>query len=225
MNRQTVINENWVDRYLLGQLSATEEDAFEIYYMSCPETMAELETTEQLVSGFAQSRLGPVASQKPAGKAHEPQAVHSKPTNNITALAASMLAAVALAFGAFSQNELHNQRELLAETAVNIPIINLGATRGDSPARIIEIPARPVRIAFSVDIGIPESTNYKLQLESANGSVVWQADKLVPDAYDALTFSLPAGLLNAGEYKFVATPGTNSGNVVRIPLLVQLAQS
>lgn len=223
MNRQTVINENWVDRYLLGQLSATEEDAFEIYYMSCPDTLAELETTEQLVSGFAQSKLGPVSAGHSSEKYEE--SAKPKPANNITALAASMLAAIALAFGAFSQNELHNQRALLSESAVNIPIISLGATRGDSPARIIEIPARPVRIAFSVDIGIPESTNYTLRLESANGKTVWQADKLIPDAFDALTFSLPAGLLVAGEYKFVAIPGSETGNTVRIPLLVQLAQS
>ncbi len=221
MDRQYIIEQNIVDQYLMGQLSPSDVDRFEAYYLSCKETLEELETTEKLIKGFAKNTLAEASRGRAKSQALMAAAPVARPSRNWAAMAASLLAAAAIAFGAYTQSQLSDVRQMVASADINFPIISLGATRSVYSARTIEIPAKPVRIAFALDIGFPQSDNYEVVLKDAEGLVVWSATALHPDTLDSLTFSLPAGTLSAGKYEFIAAPVDNKEDPVRIGLVVE----
>ena len=213
MNRQSVVRDNLVDRYLLGQLDEHESAEFESYFLSCQETLDELETTERLIAGFGASSLGRATETSEAS--HERQ--RRRP--NLAAIAAALVAAVALGLYMQMRNELGQERARLMSADINIPVITLGATRGAGPARVVELPGQPVRTAFVVELGIgAPATDYSLRLVDEQDAAVWTASGLVPDEFDSVTFSLPPGLLDDGRYRLLVSGGDAS---LTLPLEVR----
>ncbi len=223
MNRQDVIDGNIVDRYLLGQLDEHERDAFEVFYLSCPETVAELEVTEKLIAGFGASALGRrrTRSAAPRTAAATPDETESKRWN-WPAIAASLVAVLAIGFGVQAERTIDAQRALLSAADINLPIVSLGTTRGDNGARLVMLPNTSTRVAFALDLGLAESAEYAVELLDRDGAVLWSARGLKPDDYESLTFSLPPGLLQAGEYELKAFPGDSPGTDLRFPILVSI---
>ncbi|HEY4562152.1 MAG TPA: zf-HC2 domain-containing protein, partial [Thermoanaerobaculia bacterium] len=52
MNHTDVEEQNLVDRYVMGKLSADEAERFEDHYLSCPECLDRLELAESMQRGF-----------------------------------------------------------------------------------------------------------------------------------------------------------------------------
>lgn len=224
MDREEVKRNNLVDRYLLGQLSEDEADEFEAYYLGSPETVAELETTEALLTGLRRSPQGggKVAALRPAP-------AWSARAGQWFGLAASVVAAVSLVFAFQSRSALEQARSGSAPAAIdvpiNIPIVTLAATRSagpgaDAPAAVIELPAGAGYVALALDLGLPEASGYRVTLLGEDGGQVWSAGGLVPDEMDSLTLALPARLLEPGVYRLRATPEEGAGNAVEYPFEV-----
>ncbi|HEY4575014.1 MAG TPA: zf-HC2 domain-containing protein, partial [Thermoanaerobaculia bacterium] len=52
MNHTDVEEQNLVDRYVMGKLSAAETERFEDHYLSCPECLDRLDLAESMQRGF-----------------------------------------------------------------------------------------------------------------------------------------------------------------------------
>src|SRR3954468_12231909 len=52
MNHTDVEEQNLVDRYVMGKLSAAETERFEDHYLSCPECLDRLDLAESMERGF-----------------------------------------------------------------------------------------------------------------------------------------------------------------------------
>lgn len=218
MNRDDVIRDNLVDRYLLGQLSEPEADSFEVFYLSCEETVDELEIAEKMIGGFRATEFGRAAAlPRDAASGSVDTGYQNR---NWAAIAASFVAAIALSTSFYLYGKLEAERSLANTSAINIPIIHLAVVRSAGNARAVEVSADPVRIAFALDIGVPEADTYRVDAENAAGKVIWSGKGLVPDDFDALTFSMPPSTLKPGEYQLIAVPTSQSGNSVRFPIAV-----
>ncbi len=222
MNRQDVINNNLVDRYLLGQMDEQECDTFEAYYLDCPETLDELETTQKLVSGFAGNALAALTrKQEKAAAVATPSTGKTSRTWPFAAVAAGLVAALCLGVAVQSQNALQELRSTVASADLNTPIVSLGVTRGVQAAQWVELPTKPTRMVFALDIGVDLAAKFALSLVNADGLTIWQAEPLVADDFGALTFTLPPGMLAPGTFEFVARPVAEGGSDIRIPILVE----
>ncbi len=217
MNRQHVIDNHIVDRYLLGKLSDDEKTEFEVFYLSCPDTQDELVVTEKILAGFEASAFA--GRQR---KREDSEVVSTvSPTRStgwqLATAAASMVAAIAIGFNVTNSSSVD-----FGSQDLNVPIVSLGATRGDAAARLISLPARAVRVAVALDLGLATEAQYRVELRDGNDGVVWSADGLVPDEYASLTFTLPPGLLQAGDFAFVARGIERDTVALRVPVLVRL---
>ncbi|MEM1261159.1 MAG: hypothetical protein AAGH76_02055 [Pseudomonadota bacterium] len=220
MNRHDVVHDNWVERYLLGQLSDDEQSEFEQFFFTCPETQEDIETTQKLIDGFGGNALAALA------KKHKVEVVAGtrassgpKQGFNWPALAASVVAAVSLsvAFVNFKSNNAVAPQQV---ASLNVPIISLGITRSVAAAQLVELPTTPVQMVFSLDLGGEIDEHFALQLLDSAGDIVWQATPLIADQYGSVTFSLPPGLLQVGNFEFVAEPVDGNGRL-RIPVLIE----
>ncbi len=220
MNRQYVIDNNIVDRYLFDQLNGEEKIEFEAFYLACPETQDELLVTEKMMQGFEASALAGRGRQRGPLLATAATTAPARPERpwQIASVAASLLAVIAVGFN------VAGQQMPLPDSSVdlNVPILSLGATRGDGAARLIDLPNRDVRVAVALDLGLASADAYRVELLDQSETVVWSADQLVPDQYAALTFTLPPGLLSAGGFEFVARGMNETGIALRVPVLVRI---
>lgn len=220
MNRQYVIDNNLVDRYLFDQLIGDEKTEFETYYLSCAETQDELVVTEKMIQGFDASSLSGRGRQRYAPLASvpvEPKRAPERPWQ-LASVAASLAAFIAIGF-----NVIGNKAPVFDQTVdINVPILSLGATRGVGPARLIDLPKFDVRVAVALDLGLASFPTYRVELIDQKQNVVWSADELVPDQHASLTFALPPGLLTAGGFEFVARASSDSTVALRVPVLVRI---
>jgi hypothetical protein len=226
MDRQQVINDSLVDRYLLGQLDESEAMAFEDFYAGSPETLAELEESALLIAGMREIGGGDIAgpllaksgaASAPRGAAARVRRIVGSPVYGI---AASLVAVVALAValgGIARQDGGITGPTRLAD--VNTPIVVLSPMRGGSDG--LEIAVRDSHyVAMALDLGTPEAGEFRVTLLDEAGDLVWQADGLRPDAMDSLTFVLPAGLLDGDAYRLVARPSQDPGQTLTYPFVM-----
>ena len=222
MTREDVIRDNWVDRYLLGQLSDTEQDRFETFYFTCPETQEDIETTQQLIDGFAGNAIAALSRRHQVTIDVATPAATNSGRYNWPALAASLVAAICLGFAINASRSALPSAPLTLAADLDVPIFSLGVTRGVSSAQLVELPDPARRLVFSLDIGGERNEAFSVALLDASDNVVWQADPLTADSYGSVTFVLPPGLLAEGDYRFVATPATRT-DPLTIAVLVETA--
>lgn len=225
MDRQQVINESLVDRYLLGQLDEAEAMAFEDYYAGSPETLAELEDGALLIQGLREisgggrhdslpARFG--ATGRPRGAATRLWRLVGSPAYG---LAASLVAVIALAVAlGFAGRELGGVDDPALLADLNTPIVTLSPMRGGSAG--LEVAVGDSRyVAMALDLGTPEASTYRVTLLNAAGDLLWQGDGLQPDVLDSLTFMLPASLLDSGAYRLVVRPAQDPGQTLTYPFV------
>lgn len=217
MDRDTVIRENLVDRYLLGQLDESEAMAFEDFYAGSPETLAELEESALLIDGIREvggaDRRGARVSKIGGGRRRQGalKRVLGSPRYGV---AASLVAAAALA--ALVLRPMPAGIGGARTAAINVPIVALSPLRGGSGG--LEVAVGDARyVAMALDLGIPESGNYRVSLLDPDGDLLWQADGLRPDDGQSLTFMLPTDVLADGNLRLVARPADGPGATLSFP--------
>ncbi|MEM8981630.1 MAG: hypothetical protein AAGC71_01295 [Pseudomonadota bacterium] len=219
MNRHDVVHDNWVERYLLGQLSDDEQSEFEQFFFTCAETQEDIETTQKLIDGFGGNAIAALAKKHKVEVDTGPNTTAASVQRwNLPALAASVVAAVSLSV-AFIGWQSKGPSTPTQVASINVPIVSLGITRSVAAAQLVELPATPVQMVFSLDLGGELNEHFALQLKNSDGDIVWQATPLIADQYGSVTFSLPPGLLAVGNFEFVAEPVNSSGRL-RIPVLI-----
>ena len=220
MDRQSVIENNIVDRYLMGQLSETEAMTFEDFYAGSPETLLDLEQSATLIDSLvSSSRHDDIANVTTFMAKPKPQSrlaqFFSTPRYSV---AASFLAIIALAFAGSAQMRLQNaDHESLR--AINIPVVTLSATRGgDSGIEIATAHAK--QFVLALDLGLAEASNYTAALQYTNGELIWRAEGLVPDELQSLTMAVPSSLMPKGDYRIIVRPSDGQGQALLFPFTI-----
>jgi len=205
MDRNYVIENQLVDRYLRGDLSGDESTAFEEFYLSDQETLAELELAEKLEVGLKaaaeQGRL-----EKPSRHDWLVRAV----TSPQWAAAASVLLVLSLGYNGMLQRQLDSAPNVAAPQLV--PLI---ATRSATPATVISNVSDDW-VVLLVDPGFEPYSDYRATVLDRDGETLWVVGGLRPGYEDFLAVGVDGTILQPGRYDLVVQGRSVSGDFAEI---------
>src|SRR5215471_16268862 len=198
MDRQYIRENQVIERYLNGELSAAEEQDFEETYLGDQELLDELELVERLRGGLKQLKTrGELATRR---KTQWFQTLASPQL----AAAASILLVVSLVFSAALYRDNRNLRQLTANGGV-ARLLPLVSVRG-SPEIPIEAPDPNELAVLLVDPGVARYDSYRVVVsrrENQSSTAIFTHDGLTPGYEDQLAITMPGRLLTQGNYEVV----------------------
>jgi hypothetical protein len=200
------------ERYVLGELSTSEREAFEEHYFGCPECAADVESAMALI---ANSRA--VFREEPAlGRSISPagrpgwvstwkdflSGLRPRLALVATSLASIVLGGLCLYQTLISIPQL-KEAAYAANAAFVLPAFALaGRSRGDETTISISREARSFSVSFDIDpqAGYPE---YRCSLRDSAGAVRFPLRTPAPAGGQPVTISLPTRELQPGRYELV----------------------
>jgi hypothetical protein len=195
MDREYIRKHGLIERYLQGQLSGDELEAFEEAYLGDPELVEELALTEKLRKGFKAADSAQAARRRPAWLS----ALGSVPY----AAAATVLLALSLTYSGALLVENRGLRDP-APTRL-VPLV---AVRGDAAPNRIDAPAAGEWIVLMLDAGFTEYDEYRATVarEGANPAepvaLRQGLGRMQTAGYeDQVSLGLPGSLLAPGRYE------------------------
>lgn len=228
MDMKHIENQLLIERYLQGCLSTEEEAEFEEALVASPGLLDQLEAAERLQGGLKD--LSAVEGVRVAGRRQGAVAtVFGSPR---FALAASVLLAVAIVFGASMYR--HNQalENALAGNgaapAVVQALYTVRSAPGDEPVNVVT-PAPGGQVVLLVDPGFETFDGYRGALmrlgEGGDAESVHELEGLTPGYEEMLAVALPSRSLTPGRYE-IRVEGRRAGSdgyepVTRVTFLVR----
>lgn len=197
MDREYIRDNQLIERYLRGRLTAEEEARFEEAYLADPELLDEVKLVERLEQGMkAAAAAGRAAGGPSTGK--------SGLGSGVYAAAASVLLAISLAFSAVLYRENLSLRRADAGIAgaAGAPLIPLFATRG-GPVTMPAPDAADFR-TFLLDPAPAEFDEYAVAVSRVSPGApepVARVEGLEPSYEELVSVLLPGRLLTPGSYE------------------------
>ncbi len=214
MDHSQALETQAADRYLLGELSASEAEDFEQHYFECTECAEAVESGGTFIANaraVLERPSRPAPARAPGSR--KPFRLFSwrpQPAFALASAAAVVFAAAALYEGAVVIPGMRN----LLESPVLLPAIQLaGASRGE--AARVSVPRSAPFVPLSADIP-PDvrSSQYRCVLTRA-GQNVFQVTGPAPAGAQPVTVLVPAVKLSSGDYELAifAENGPASGKI------------
>jgi len=215
MDHAEALQRQACERYLLGELSASESERFETHYFSCPECSADLEAGAVLIENARA-----VFKEEPRSRTAQPgllsrwkalaSAFWPKPMIAATSLASFALAGICL----FQSVVLISQFKRDAETGVAAVALTsfqlVGHARGETAVLTVPRTARFFAVSFDID---PQAVypTYRCDLKDPAGSTRFSVPAPAPLAGQPITVLLPARGLRSGRYQLLLSGVHPSG--------------
>ncbi len=201
MDHSTIEKEHVVDRYLLGRLSAEEEERFVEHYMSCQECLDTLGRAEKMQRAIKHQAIEDAEPEKKtAGKL---LTFPAGPKASLLALAALLLLVI-LPSGLMQRqiSELRAELDAARKAQNNVVLATLGAERGSggAPTQIVRLEAEQQWIVFSLELNLLEHEVYRATLRDEDEREIWASLDLLPTPSDTLTLGLHSTALSPGDY-------------------------
>jgi len=202
MDREYIRDNQVIERYLQGRLTAAEEEAFEEAYLGDAELLKELEAAELLRRGLKDLEASPRNELPRDGRM---RAFAASPRY---ALAASLVAGIAIASSGFLYLENRTLRDgpVSADAVAGARLVELVAVRGDDNANVIEAAATGEWTVLLLDPGFTAYDRYRATLvrrASPAGEELFSVDGLTPTYQGLLAVVVPSRRLTAGDYEVV----------------------
>jgi hypothetical protein len=228
MDKQQIVREQLVARYVAGQLDGQEREEFEAYCIAHPEIGSELELERRLREGMkAAARRGWIEVGLPKNAWHRWAP---------TAVAASIASVAAIGGAAWLARESPFRAQALVDTRAHLDahrgaaaeafIVSLSAIRGasaepDAVLRVGELPDHVVlepevvaltcadgSLAFECSDGSapsrPQYPRYQLEVMARNADrILWQSVAQTPGIDGHLAFVIHSRDLEAGDFDLI----------------------
>jgi hypothetical protein len=192
MDREYIRKHEFIERYLQGQLSGDELEAFEEAYLGDPGLLEELVLTEKLREGLEAADSAPAARRRPGWLS----ALGSIPY----AAAATVLLGLSLTYSGALLVENRGLRD-----SAPTRLVPLVAVRGDAAPNRIEAPAAGEWIVLMLDAGFTEYDEYRATVAREGAEPVAVREELgrmqTPGYEDQVSLGLPGSLLAPGSYE------------------------
>ena len=205
MEHEQAIREMAAERYLLGELTESDREAYEAHLFDCQTCFEQVKAGAEFVAGI-----------KKAG-VEEPASVASVNDGFMARFLAGLrqpVAALAIAlfviaggFNVYQQREISRQKEAALERSY----ILTGIAHGGDAAKLIQAP-RNSRLALSVEYTPRgEFTQYGVRIVSDSGAVKANLPISLDQADGMARIALPADSLRPGTYSVVVWGRNNDG--------------
>jgi hypothetical protein len=199
MDRQYIRDNQIIERYLQGRLTADEETAFEEAYIGDPDLFQELKAASLLRRGLELHE-----ADESAGASSTPRAANAPRY----ALAASLVAGIALASSAylFVENSALRGESAAAGVTAGARVVPLLAVRGGDPNRIEAIDANDWTVLL-LDPFVPYDLYGATLVRrgGGTGTELVAVDGLTPSYESQLAVVVPSRLLTPGDYEVALT--------------------
>jgi hypothetical protein len=197
MDRQYIRDNQVIERYLSGALTADEEQDFEEAYLGDAELLSEIEAAERLRSGIKEldsaGKLG--RSRRGWGQSL---------ASPRYAMAATVLLAVSVGFSSVLYNENRVLREGTSSTALSTRFVALETVRGGNTPEV-EAPGQDESIVLLLDAGVVAYDTYRAVITRRDGErseQVWSRADLTPQLNGTtIPVSLQRRVLPPGTYE------------------------
>jgi hypothetical protein len=200
MDRQYIRDNQIIERYLQGRLTADEATAFEEAYIGDPDLFQELRAADLLRRGLELHDADSSDEQRPRSIARAAAPRY--------ALAASLVAGIALASSAYLFVENSALRGETATTGVTAAarVVPLLAVRGGDPNRIEAIDANDWTVLL-LDPFVPYDLYGATLVRRGSGTAtqLLAVDGLTPSYESQLAVVVPSRLLTPGAYEVALT--------------------
>ena len=211
MEHEEAIKNLAAERYLLGELTESEREAYEEHLFSCADCFEQVKAGTEFVGEIR--RIGAEEPVAVVAQPRWPQLFHSmlRPAP-VFAFAACMLAGTSL-----YQNMVTIQ--MLKAPQPELRYMVMEPNRGNS---VVKAP-RTSRIRLAMEFGhTKEFASYEAQIQTADGKVKHTVSRLQP-WQDMIEFSLYAGTLKPGKYVLViyGRDGDSKQELARDPFTMQ----
>jgi hypothetical protein len=187
-------------RYLLGELTDEERNAFEEHYFGCGECAADVRSGSSMIDSIRSNR-----------------SVAAAPPKRLSYLPWLVAAAASIAAAFFGIQNTALKQDSAPHVLRSYSLLTAG-TRGANET-VIQDPNNP--FVLFVDIPPdPPHTQYRVDIVDSSGRAVVSVPVSTEEARDTVTVYVPPGLLQSGKYTVVTTGGSSS-TLTRAPLTVR----
>lgn len=177
-------------RYLLGEMTNEERDAFEEHYFGCSECARDVRDGSAMIDSIRAGRV---------------QVERLKPVRTLPWL---LTAAAAIAIAVLGLQNAGLRREAAPHVLRSYSLLTMG-TRGGAPPTIIDDPSKP--FALYVDIPPqPAFPNYRIEIRNSSNRAQVSLPVNASEAHDTITVYVPPHLLQSGKYTVVIVGGDSS---------------
>lgn len=199
MERQYIRENQVIERYLQGKLSAADEEAFEEAYMTDPELLGEVQLAERLREGF-----NSLPAEQRAATAAPRSGWLELAGSPRYGIAASLVAAAALVTSGalYFEQQGMSAGGMSFASASSPRIVPLLTVRGASNPNTIVAPAADELTVLLVDTGLGSYDSYRAVLTRVGGKEeLLRLDGLTPTYEGMVALGLPGRVLTAGNYE------------------------
>lgn len=199
MDRQYIRDNQVIERYLAGALTAEEEQVFEETYLGDSEILDQIEAAERLRDGIKE-----LATSGRLERLRPPPAWRRMLASPRYAAAASVLLVVSLGFSTVLYRDNRDLRadDFLSTSAIT-RFVRLDAVRGGDTAPIREPTADELTVLF-LDAGTVAYDTYRATLTRRDGErslQIWSRADLVPEPDETIPIGVPGRRLRPGSYE------------------------
>jgi hypothetical protein len=199
MDRQYIRDNEVIERYLSGALTADEERGFEEAYLGDPELLDQVQTAERLREGIKElDGAGRLDRLRPPGRWRQwlvsPQ----------YAAAASLFLVVSLAFSAMLYREVTELREdSFSQASLSTRLVRLEVVRGGNPQEVSASAPDELNM-LELDAGPVAYDTYRGALTRRTGDrseTIWSRTDLVVQSDNRILISVTGRALQPGSYE------------------------
>ena len=206
MEHQSAVNENAVERYLLGEMSDAERDDFEDHFFGCTECATDVRDGVTVVDAIrAERRMAAPAPRR-------------------FAMWTGIAAAVVLIFVLAAQNAAL-RRELGATLAPRAAAVTFltSASRGAGEMPVVVADRRQPQAALDFDIPESSFASYRCDLRDAAGRAHASVVVTAAQAKDTVRLLVPTHDLEPGNYTLTVDGlGPSPSRVGSYPFIVRV---
>ncbi len=230
MDHPRIDEEQILDRYLVGRLSAEEEALFEEHLFECADCLEKVRWGEELRRGLrvvAAQEAGQAAARATAFVGLLAWLRRRRPARlaGLALLGLTLvLALVALPAILLRQRlELRQLREAtqkasapsgaLTRPVSDLLVVSLGVVRGAGSGEVkLRLDSTKAAVLLSLELETVDAARYRVTLSDEAGHVLWRGEDLEPNLYDTLLVALPSTFLAPGRYR-ITVEGLTAGGV------------
>ncbi len=177
-------------RYLLGEMTDEERNAFEEHYFGCSECARDVRDGSLMIDSIRAGRV---------------QADRLKPVRTLPWV---LTAAAAIAIVVLGLQNASLRRQSAPHVLRSYSLLTMG-TRGAAPSTVVDDPSKP--FAFYVDIPPqPAYPNYRIEIRDSSNRPRVSLPVNATEARDTITVYVPPHLLQSGKYTVVIVGGDSS---------------
>jgi hypothetical protein len=196
MSHEQAVSTNAVERYLLGELTDKERDAFEAHYFDCKTCFEQVQLGGEFLH-HARQVLDAEPARDPQPERNWLAGILGDFRRPAMAFMTAMLLC-AVGIGVYQSREIAD----LKAPRVEARYMLAGDARG-GPVQVLKV-ARNAALSLRVEyLRKPEFVSYRAQVLSEQGRVKYSISVPTSQTDDSVTVSLPADALTPGVYKLV----------------------